>query len=1028
MRMPPPTPPPPERVVRRRFAPRVALIVAAVIIVVLIASARQLAVLYTDKLWFGDIGFGDTWRTLLVARIVPAVIFTVAMFVILFVSLVVADRLAPRFRNMGPEDEIVERYRTFVAPYASRVRVIVATVFALLVGVGASSQWREWILFRNRVSWGVKDPQFGKDIGFYVFELPFLRFVAQWLFVVFLVTFLVTGVFHYLNGGIRFQAPYQHVTPQVKAHLSVILAVMAVTKTAQYWLGRYQLVFSHRGIVDGATNTDVKAQLPALEFLVLISIVAAALFVVNIWQRGWTLPLIAVGLWAFISIVLGTAYPAYVQNFQVKPNEFQKEQKYIQRNIDATRTAFGLDRITTSRYDYSPLLSRTALSTPASEATLKNTRKWDETIAQGPLTALQEFAGFYKFSTPQTDRYTIGDQAGQQVYIAARNVDLKNLPNNTWTNRHLVYTHGYAFNAVVANATNNDRPSFALSNIPPQGDLAIGPTPPNYRLYFGAGVSDFALGNSKQGELELTSGTGQSQTTSYQGRRGVELSSFVRKAAFAMRFSDLNLLLSDQITSQTRLLYVRDVTDRVKKAAPFLRFDSSPYLVAQQDGRLVWVVDGYTVTNRYPYSQAIGGGDVENVPGLGSGYNYVRNSVKATVDAYDGTVRFYAVDPTDPMLKAYRKAFPDLFSDAASMPPDLGAHFRYPQELFKVQARQFELYHLTKPQDFYNGVDQWVVAPAPSGTTTAPAGTSAATTTVPPAGNNGGRKARLRNATNRMQPLYQTLQRPDGTGQELVLTIQYVPVSKSDEKDTQLTSFLMATNDGYRPDGTGGYGQLRLYDIAQDNAISPVQAARQIEQDTTISQRFSLLRQGGSNVQLGAVQMLPMAGSIVYMRTVFIQAVAENSFPLLKNVLLVGPDPSRNNDQKAVIADTVDQAVDALFGVKAPTGTGTNGGGGGGGNANPTDAAGILRRLAQAWKDYNAALAKGDFATAGKKQDEIKNLFAQAERLGLVTAGPPAPGPGSAPTTTTATTTTTSATAPSVPTTTVPASPTTANA
>src|SRR3954464_2682018 len=341
MRMPPTAPEPASR----RFAPRIALIVIAILLIILLFSARGLAVLYTDKLWFDDLGFGSTWTTLLWAKIEPALLFSAVMFAVMLVNLVVADKLGPKYRSTGAEDEIIDRYRTFIAPYEGRMRVGIALLFGVLVGVGASAQWKVWLLYQNRVTWGIKDPQFHKDIGFYVFELPFLRFLTQWLFVVFIVVLLVTGVFHYLNGGIRFQAPFQRVTPQVKAHLSVILALMAFTKTAQYWLGRYDLVHSRRGAAAGASYTGVHAQLPALQFLVLISLVAGVLFLVNIWRRGWTLPIIATGLWAFISIVLGTAYPAYVQRYTVKPNEGSRERTYIVRNIQATRKAFGIDKV-----------------------------------------------------------------------------------------------------------------------------------------------------------------------------------------------------------------------------------------------------------------------------------------------------------------------------------------------------------------------------------------------------------------------------------------------------------------------------------------------------------------------------------------------------------------------------------------------------------------------------------------------------------------------------------------------------------
>jgi uncharacterized protein len=347
MRVPPNTEPR-----RRSLGVRAWLIGAVVLIIVLLASLRGLAGFYTNYLWFHEVGFSATWRGLIGAKLIPTIVFTVFFFVLMLVNLIIADRLAPRTRAMGPEDEMVERYRSYVAPYSGRVRIIISAFFAFIVGSGVSSQWSEWILFRNHVSFGQKDPQFHRDIGFYVFQLPFLRFVSQWLFVSFVLVLLLVAVFHYINGGIRLQTPFQRVTPQVKAHLSVILALMAFTKTAQYYLARFELVFSTRGTVDGATYTDVKAQLPALNFLMIISVAAAVLFVVNIRRRGWVLPVIAVGLWGFISIVVGTIYPAYIQRFSVKPNEFTKEQPYINRNLAATRFAFGIDHIKSQSYSY----------------------------------------------------------------------------------------------------------------------------------------------------------------------------------------------------------------------------------------------------------------------------------------------------------------------------------------------------------------------------------------------------------------------------------------------------------------------------------------------------------------------------------------------------------------------------------------------------------------------------------------------------------------------------------------------------
>jgi len=393
---------------RRTFGVRAWLIGAVVLIVILLASLRGLAGFYTNYLWFQEVHLSATWRGLIAAKLVPTLVFTAFFFLLMLVNLIIADRLAPRTRAMGPEDEMVERYRSYVAPYSGRVRVLISAFFAFIVGSGVSGQWSEWILFRNHVEFGQKDPQFHKDIGFYVFQLPFLRFVSQWLFVSLVLVLLVVAVFHYINGGIRLQTPFQRVTPQVKAHLSVILALMAFTKTAQYFLARFELVFSNRGTVDGATYTDVKAQLPALNFLMIISVAAAVLFIVNIWRRGWVLPVIAVGLWGFISIVVGTIYPAYIQRFQVKPNEFTKEQPYIDRNINATRFAFGIDHIKSQSYSYKENLNTAIIN--QNKSTLENVRLWDPAQLQPNFQQNQKFRPYFAFSDLDVDRYQVGDQ------------------------------------------------------------------------------------------------------------------------------------------------------------------------------------------------------------------------------------------------------------------------------------------------------------------------------------------------------------------------------------------------------------------------------------------------------------------------------------------------------------------------------------------------------------------------------------------------------------------------------------------
>jgi uncharacterized membrane protein (UPF0182 family) len=403
---------------RRPLGLRGWLIGAAVILVILFLSLWRLARFYTDYLWFKDVGFDEAWRELLSAKIVPALIFGSVFFVAMLVNLIIADRIAPRYRGTGPEDEIIERYRSYVAPYAGRVRVIVSVFFAIVMASGVSQQWQSWILFSNSTSFGIKDPQFHKDISFYVFRLPFLQFAAAWTFAALLVILIVAAVFHYLNGGIRLQSPFQRVTPQVKAHLSVLLALMALTKTAQYWLDQFALTLSNRGFVQGATYTNVKAELPALKLLMIISIAAAVLFIINIWRRGWMFPIIAVGLWGFISIVVGTIIPATVQRFTVQPNELAREEPYIKRNIEATRAAFNLNQIQTQPYAVGDTLSPSAQR--ASRATLDNVRLYDPDPAQKAFQVKEALQPYYEITDVDVDRYTIGSETRKPTLASVR--------------------------------------------------------------------------------------------------------------------------------------------------------------------------------------------------------------------------------------------------------------------------------------------------------------------------------------------------------------------------------------------------------------------------------------------------------------------------------------------------------------------------------------------------------------------------------------------------------------------------------
>lgn len=836
------------------------------ILVVLALSLSGLARFYTDFLWFDSVGLGDVWRELLLARLVPLAVFTAAFFAMMFASLTIADRLAPRAPSMGPEDEFFERYQQIMGRFAGRIRAAVALVLALLAGASASGQWNEWILFRNSVDFGIKDPQFGKDIGFYVFELPFISFVIDWFFAALLIILIATVVAHYFNGGIRLQSPHQRVTPQVKAHLSVILGLMALVKAVGYYFSRFELNFSSRGVVDGASYTDVNAQLPALTLLTVIAVIAAGLFIWNIFRRGWVLPIIAVGLWALISLVVGTLYPAFVQSFRVNPDELAKERKYIRRNISATRAAFNLDaeNISVEQFDYTNNLTLADLQ--ENSVTIGNARLWDPTQLLANIRSFQQLATFYQFGDADVDRYEI-DGATRQVLVSARELDRENLPSQTWVSRNLEYTHGYGLTVSPSNdAVRGGQPAYLLDDIPPQNEAPVLDLD-RPEIYYSENLGGFSLVDAKQDEFNFPREGRDNATNRYEGTGGVKMSSLLRRGAFALRFTDYNILISDQITDQTKVLYLRDIRQRVKKAAPFLNYDDDPYPVIL-DGRVTWVLDGYTTTSRYPYSESTSGG------GAGSGFNYIRNPVKVAIDAYDGSIIMYVIDEDDPIIRAYRKAFPQLFTDGDDMPEGLRAHLRYPEDLFTVQTDVYAAYHMTDPNTFFNKSDLWAVSPDPgSGAVgVSEAGVLATTSTSSPEA--------ARSTSARMEPIYLQIRLPGEEQEEFLILRPYVPVSR-DNALTQLSSFMVAKSD------PGSYGELTSFVMPAGRSVfGPSQVDSQINTTQEISEQFTLLGRTGSTVIQGSMQLIPVEDSILYIRPIYVQAQSGSQLPSYRFVIV----------------------------------------------------------------------------------------------------------------------------------------------
>ncbi|MBO0729760.1 MAG: UPF0182 family protein [Acidimicrobiaceae bacterium] len=877
----------PRRLPRPSRRLRLIGLIAVVVLILLLLSLRGLARFWTDYLWFQSVHFTSVFRGVLLTKILLAVVFCLIFFGLMLASLTIADRLAPEVLPDGFSDELVERYRAVVAPHGRWVRIVTAAVFALFGGIGADKQWNNWDLFRYHVSFGRSDPLYHNDIGFYVFQLPFIRFLISWFFSAFVVILIVTAVAQYLNGGIRFQGQGQRVSSAVKTHLSVLLGILAIIKAVGYYFDRLALVLSTRYVVDGATATVVHATRPAKTLLIAIAIIAAALFLYNIRQKGWLLPAVAVGLWALVWVLVGAVYPAVYQALRVSPSEQTREAPYIQRNINATLQAYGLDNVQTQPFAGSASIQASQItgnspSEIANQQTLANVRLLDPSVdLLNTFDKYQAFRTYYQFNSLSLDRYpmpasvTGGSSNNSQLTATISSVrELNNQVPSGFVNSRLAYTHGYG--AVVApiseyGANSDGTPNFTLSDLPPSGTPNLNET--GSQVYYGIGseTGGYVIADSKTPELDYENQKNQQITTKYAGSGGVSAGGFIRRLAFALRFGDPNMVLSGQINDSSKVMYIRNIRARVQKTAPFLKYDADPYAVVLNN-QIWWIQDAYTTTDNYPYAERANTDRVASNSGLDSTFNYVRNSVKVVINAYNGSMYFFVMDSNDPIIKVYERAFPDLFtplSKANKLIPGITDHFRYPEDIFKVQTNMYGRYHLTAAKDFYTQSQAWSVSQDPG---SGPLSESSVGAQILPNGQPA--------PPARLQPQYLLAHPPDETSQSFLILTPYVPVSPSD-KQQNLTAFMTASSD------PSNYGTLTLYTTPPGlNVDGPGQIANVIKSNTEISEELTLLNTQSSIVELGEVAVVPIDQTLLYVQPIYVESAA-NHIPVLKDVVVV---------------------------------------------------------------------------------------------------------------------------------------------
>lgn len=912
--------PQPIRIPRppRRFWIGLAFLGAALAVILL---ANPVIWLITQSEWYSALGLGAVFATRLLLQ---AWLFVGALAVALLFS-AVNVAVAVRARAASPLRAVGIR-RRWLRSTAGLAGLGVSALIGLILSAGVASRWQDLALFMNSTDAGVRDPVFGMDVSFYMLQLPFLHDAVDWALGLVFMTAVVVAVTYTWRG----EAFDIQLSPAAIAHLSVLLGLLALGLAASEWLGRYDVLSQHTGVVFGAGFSDVNARIPLNTVRSGASVVIALALFANAFVRRYAVPAAAFVLWIVLVLVAGI-YPALVQSIVVRPAELQQERPYISREIAFTRRAFALDSVQASSFQGDAPL--TAAQVAADQSTVDNIRLWDYSELQDVYQQLQSIRTYYSFHDVDIDRYTV-DGKEVQVEIAAREMNTSQLPQQaqTWQNKYLVYTHGYGVAGSPVSAVDaQGLPTYLVQDIPPSGQIQVS----RPQIYFGETTTDYAIAPSATREFDYPGPNGN-VFVSYSGTHGVPLAG-LNRPLWALRTGDFNLLVSDQVTDRSQMLYLRSITDRVSEIAPFLDYDSDPYIVVA-DGRLYWVLDAYTEATSYPYSQTDDG----------LGVNYIRNSVKVVIDPYEGTTDFYIADPKDPLIRAYQRTFPTLFKPLDRMPASLRAHLRVPEKMFESQARTFQAYHTTDPGVLYNREDVWALPLEQRGPNTSPQ-------TLPP---------------------YYVLMRLPGEQKAEFLIIQpFTPRNK-----TNLVGWLAMRNDPPH------YGQSIAYVLPRDRVIpGPQQVSAFINQTQRISQDITLLNQQGSQYVLGNLLVVPIGDTFLYFQPAYLRSSAATSVPELTHVILAHGD---------VIAyqDTLAHALSELVGSSVPAP------GASPGPSPPPGATQTVQQLAQqALQHYNQAqadLKNGDLQGYANEMTQVSQLLQQ---IAAASGASPAPSPSPTP-------------------------------
>jgi uncharacterized protein len=918
----------------RRAIPVLAAVVAAIVLIAVGAGV------WTDWLWFRSVGYTSVFANTYGVKWALFGITASFMITAIGANIRLAYRLRPADADPDPDPDLImappqgaEVYRMAIEPRRRLVVGVVLGLTGLAAGLSAAGSWRTWLLFANRTSFGIKDPQFRLDVSFFVFVYPFIRMVLSYLFAAVLLSLLAAAVVHYLYGGLRLQLRGERATEGARAHLFVLIGVFMLLKAVAYWVDRYGIDLSQGSVVQtGASYTDVNAVLPAKTVLSVIAVICAALFFAAAVRRNWMLPAVGFGLLVLSAVILGGLYPAIVEQFVVKPNELAKESPYLKLEIAGTRRAYAISGVAVT--PYSAVSSEPMAELASQAAALPDVRQFDPGVVSAAFQQLQQVKGYYKFpGVLSVDRYAVrGSSVPEDMIVGVRDMAGPPPGQDNWVNGHLVYTHGFGFVAAAANGTSSGgNPLFTESDIPPSGELGVRQP----RVYFGEEETSYAIVGGHQLELDYPNASASGQAnTSYDGSGGVPVGSLLNRVLYAIKFRELNILLSGAIDSHSKIMYIRDPLSRVAKVAPFLTLDGNTYPVVVS-GQIYWVVDAYTTTDDYPYSQRLSLSQASansyspggSVVGPADQVNYIRNSVKAVVNAYTGAVTLYQWGGNDPVLDAWEKAFPGVIKPERAIPAALMQHLRYPPVLFEAQREILSQYHVTQAPEFYGGQNFWAVPTDPSGT---------------------------HPGSFAQPPYYLTMTMPGQPQPEFSLTTSLTPQGRAN-----MAAFMVVNSNPL----SKGYGRIRVLQLPQDTTIrGPQQVQNDFESNPAVASELTLLRQRGSEVTEGNLITLPVGGGLIYFEPVYVSQSAQGSsgaYPTLQDMLVyyggqVGYGP------------TLQKALQEAFGT-SPALTGTGGSPPPG--SHPAGANATVRKYLQQAENYysqaQAALKNDNLALYG---------------------------------------------------------------